>query len=333
MIKHFAAFLLGIIIDRIVGDPHSMPHPVRLMGRVIGWLDKRLLGDVKTPDEGKADTVNSRAEFVKGMILWIIVVALTFAVSFAIRFLTYMWSSYLGIIVEAVLIAYCLAAKSLRVESMKVKDALENESLEAGRYAVSMIVGRDVDSLDEAGVLRAAVETVAENTSDGVIAPMIYCFFGGSVLGLVYKAVNTMDSMLGYHNDRYEYFGKTAARMDDVFNCIPARISAVLMVLAAFVLGKEYSGKDAWRIFKRDRYNHKSPNSAQTESALAGALGLRLAGDASYFGKPVKKPYIGDFKRPIQGEDITRACRLMYAAQDICLILCCVVAAALYWIY
>lgn len=333
MIKHFAAFLLGIIIDRIVGDPHSMPHPVRLMGRVIGWLDKRLLGDVKTPDEGKADTVNSRAEFVKGLILWIIVVALTFAVSFAIRFLTYMWSPYLGIIVEAVLIAYCLAAKSLRVESMKVKDALENESLEAGRYAVSMIVGRDVDSLDEAGVLRAAVETVAENTSDGVIAPMIYCFFGGSVLGLVYKAVNTMDSMLGYHNDRYEYFGKTAARMDDVFNYIPARISAVLMVLAAFVLGKEYSGKDAWRIFKRDRYNHKSPNSAQTESALAGALGLRLAGDASYFGKPVKKPYIGDFKRPIQGEDITRACRLMYAAQDICLILCCVVAAALYWIY
>ena len=329
MIEHFVAFLLGILIDRIVGDPHWMPHPVRLMGRVIGLLDKALLGDVKSDDAAR----NPRAEFVKGLVLWVIVVALTFAFGFAIWFGAYLINPFLGIAVEAVLIAYCLAAKSLKVESMKVYDALENEGLEAGRPAVSMIVGRDTDCLDEAGVIRAAVETVAENTSDGVIAPMIYCFLGGSVFGLVYKAVNTMDSMLGYHNDRYEYFGKAAAKMDDVFNYIPARISALLMVLAAFVLGKEYSGKDAWRIWLRDRYNHKSPNSAQTESVLAGAMGLRLAGDASYFGKIVKKPFIGDEVRSIEKADILRACRLMYRTEALCVVVSLVIAIALCFLY
>ena len=333
MIEHFIAFFIGILIDRIVGDPHKMPHPVRLMGRVIALLDKAFMGEKKSPGDEEvgvaADTKrNAGAEFVKGLILWVIVVMLTFTVGSVIWFFTYLPSSYLGIAVEAVLIAYCLAAKSLKVESMKVCHALEDEGLDAGRKAVSMIVGRDTKAFDEEGVVRAAVETVAENTSDGVIAPMIYCFLGGAVFGLVYKAVNTMDSMLGYHNDRYEYFGKAAAKMDDVFNYIPARVSALLMIGASFIMGKEYSEKDAVRIFKRDRYNHKSPNSAQTESVLSGALRIRLAGDASYFGKVVKKPFIGDDIRPVEKRDIKRACRLMYATETLCVIVLMVLALA-----
>ncbi len=324
MIEHFIAFFIGFLIDRIVGDPHRMPHPVRLMGRVIGLLDKAFLGSDKS-DRPR----DEKAEFIKGTFLWMVVVLLTYVIGFAIWFGTYFFNKYLGIAVEAVLIAYCLAAKSLKAESMKVHEALEKEGLESGRRAVSMIVGRDVNVLDEAGVIKAAVETVAENTSDGVIAPMIYCFLGGSVFGLVYKAVNTMDSMLGYHNDRYEYFGKTAAKMDDVFNYIPARISALLMIGASFIMGKEYSGKGAVRIFKRDRYNHKSPNSAQTESVLAGALSVRLAGDASYFGKMVKKPFIGDDIRPVERADIPRACKLMYGTELLCVILLSALALAI----
>ncbi|WP_026520328.1 adenosylcobinamide-phosphate synthase CbiB [Butyrivibrio sp. FCS006] len=324
MIEHFIAFFIGFLIDRIVGDPHRMPHPVRLMGRVISFLEKVFLGK-ETKDKAR----NTKKEFCLGALLWVIVVTLTFVVGFAIWFFTHLYSSYLGIAVEAILTAYCLAAKSLKDESMKVYDALEKDGLDAGRAAVSMIVGRDTDVLDEDGVVRAAVETVAENTSDGVIAPLIYCFLGGAVFGLVYKAVNTMDSMLGYHNDRYEYFGKFAAKMDDVFNYIPARISALLMIGASFFLGKEYSAKGAAKIFKRDRYNHKSPNSAQTESVLAGALSVRLAGDASYFGKVVKKPYIGDDDRPIERRDIKRACRLMYGTESLCIVLMVILAVVL----
>lgn len=334
MIEHFIAFFIGVLIDRIVGDPHKMPHPVRLMGRVIGLLDKAFMGErISAGNENTgagSDLQRSpKSEFFKGLILWVIVITLTFAAGFAIWFFTHLCSSWLGIAVEAVLTAYCLAAKSLKVESMKVYDALEKDGLESGRKAVSMIVGRDTDVLDETGVIKAAVETVAENTSDGVIAPMIYCFLGGSVFGLVYKAVNTMDSMLGYHNDRYEYFGKVAAKMDDVFNYIPARISALFMIGASALLGKEYSAKGAVSVFKRDRYNHKSPNSAQTESVLAGALSVRLAGDASYFGKVVKKPFIGDDIRPVERKDIPRACRLMYATETLCVIVLMVLALAI----
>lgn len=196
---------------------------------------------------------------------------------------------YVGVIAEAVMTWQILATKCLRVESMRVYDALRTDGVDAGRRAVSMIVGRDTSVLDAAGVTRAAVETIAENTSDGVIAPMLYTAIGGPVLGFVYKAVNTMDSMLGYKNDKYMYFGRFAARLDDVVNFIPARISAYLMIAAAFIGGRHFDGKNAYRIFKRDRFNHASPNSAQTESVCAGALRVQLAGDAVYFGKLVKK--------------------------------------------
>ena len=215
-----------------------------------------------------------------------------------------------------------LAAKCLKTESMNVYHCLKHESLEASRRAVSMIVGRDTNVLDEIGVAKAAIETVAENTSDGVIAPMLYTAIGGPVLGLLYKAVNTMDSMVGYKNERYLYFGRAAAKLDDVANYIPARLSAYMMILAAYCGGKDYSGRQAFAIWKRDNRKHASPNSAQTEAACAGALGIRLAGDACYFGKILKKPYIGDALRPVEFEDIRRANHLMYGTAWICQILC-----------
>ncbi len=203
-----------------------------------------------------------------------------------------------------------LATRSLRDESRKVYDALKTGDMEKSRYAVSMIVGRDTQSLSREGVTKAAVETVAENTSDGIIAPLFYMMIGGAVLGFAYKAVNTMDSMVGYKNDRYRYFGTAAARLDDVLNFIPARLSAGIMILAAALAG--FDGKNAWKIFRRDRLRHASPNSAQTEAVMAGALRIQLAGDAWYFGELHKKPFIGDPLRTVEIEDILRSHRLMY---------------------
>ena len=228
----------------------------------------------------------------------------------------------IGMVVEAVMTYQILAARCLQVESGKVWKQLKAGNVEAAREAVSMIVGRDTQNLTEEGVAKAAIETVAENTSDGVIAPMLYMALGGPVLGFLYKAVNTMDSMVGYKNDRYLHFGRAAAKLDDVVNFLPARISALLMIGAAFLSGKSYNGRQAWRIWHRDSRKHASPNSAQTESVCAGALEIQLAGDASYFGKVVKKPYIGDPKRQVEYEDIRRANRLMNRTAWICELLC-----------
>lgn len=257
-------------------------------------------------------------KYKRGMLLAFTVIFATFAISVIIIVAAYSINLYAGLIAEAVMTWQILATKCLRVESMRVYDALKTDGVDAGRRAVSMIVGRDTSVLDAAGVTRAAVETIAENTSDGVIAPMFYTAIGGPVLGFVYKAVNTMDSMLGYKNDKYMYFGRFAARLDDVVNFIPARISAYLMIAAAFIGGRQFDGKNAYSIFKRDRFNHASPNSAQTESVCAGALRVQLAGDAVYFGKLVKKKYIGDGLREIEYEDIKRANRLMYITAFLC---------------
>ena len=236
--------------------------------------------------------------------------------------------------VESIMTYQILAVRSLKVESMKVYDALQTGTIEDARRAVSMIVGRDTACLDEAGVTKAAVETVAENTSDGVIAPMIALAVGGPFLGFLYKAVNTMDSMIGYKNDRYLLFGRTAAKLDDVVNYLPARISAYLMIAAAYLAGRDFDGTRAFSVYRRDRRKHASPNSAHTEAVCAGALGVRLAGDASYFGKIVKKPYIGDDVRPVEISDIRRANRLLYVTAFLCeaillvllIVVCAVVA-------
>lgn len=315
MCYHIFAFIAGFVLDLLIGDPHFIPHPVRLIGSLISFCDKRLNCDAGyNISEKKLNLI----KYKRGMLLAFTVIFATFAMSVIIIVAAYSINLYAGVIAEAVMTWQILATKCLRVESMRVYDALKTDGVDAGRRAVSMIVGRDTSVLDAAGVTRAAVETIAENTSDGVIAPMLYTAIGGPVLGFVYKAVNTMDSMLGYKNDKYMYFGRFAARLDDVVNFIPARISAYLMIAAAFIGGMQFDGKNAYRIFKRDRFNHASPNSAQTESVCAGALRVQLAGDAVYFGKLVKKKYIGDGLREIEYEDIKRANRLMYITAFLC---------------
>ena len=315
---HMTAFFFGFLLDMLLGDPYCFPHPIRLIGSLIAKLEKSFLGEANG---------NKEKELQKGVWLVLIVLSVVTVVCALILGLAYRLNAYLGLIIEAVMTYQILAAKCLKVESMKVYKCLKEQDIQAARKAVSMIVGRDTECLDEEGVAKAAVETVAENTSDGVIAPMFYTALGGPVLGFFYKAVNTMDSMVGYKNDKYLYFGRAAAKLDDFVNYIPARISAYLMIAAAGISGKCFSGKEAGRIYRRDNRNHASPNSAQTESVCAGALGIQLAGDASYFGKLVKKPYIGDAGRAIEYEDIKRVNRLMYVTAWMSEILCLLIMA------
>lgn len=317
---HLAAILAGYLLDLCLGDPHSMPHPVRAIGNLIVWLEKYL-----RPAGKKHAT--ERGERRAGVLFVCLVLLVTGSVAGAILWISRLGGIWIQTVVEAVMTYYLLAARSLRDESMAVCRKLEAGEIEEARYAVSMIVGRDTKPLSEAGIARAAVETVAENASDGVIAPLFYLAIGGPLLGWLYKAVNTMDSMVGYKNDRYLHFGRAAAKLDDLVNLIPSRLAALLLIVAAYLL--RYDGKNAYRIWRRDRRNHKSPNSAQTESACAGALGLRLAGDAWYFGKLVPKPYIGDEIHPIEPQDIRRVNRLMYGAAGIMGLLALVMRAVI----
>ena len=305
------ALLIGFGMDLILGDPHGFPHPVIAIGKLISGLEKRLR---------RLFPATVRGENIAGGVLWVLVAGLSTLVPAVVLWGCRLVSPWLRLVVESVMCWQILATKSLRVESMKVYTALETGDLQASRYAVSMIVGRDVSRLDEAGVARAAVETVAENTSDGVVAPMVFLALGGAPLGFFYKAVNTMDSMLGYVEPPYKNIGLVPARLDDVMNFLPARLSALLMLAAGALLGMD--AKQGWKIFRRDRFNHASPNSAQTESVCAGLLGLRLAGDAWYHGVLHKKPYIGDALRDIEHRDIPRACRLLYGTAFLALAVC-----------
>lgn len=314
LVRHLTALLCGYILDLAVGDPHGIPHPVAAIGRLISALERKLY-----PKTGER---NPGREQRKGALLCAGVMICTFAVTAAVTVLSYLLHPLAGIAAEAVLTCYILAARSLCEESMKVYRDLEQGDIGKARRDLSMIVGRDTAELNEDAVIRAAVETVAENTSDGVIAPLIYTVAGGPAAGMLYKAVNTMDSMLGYHNERYEYFGKCAALLDDAANFIPSRASALLMIAASAVLSlfsRTFDAGGSYRIWRRDRRNHKSPNAAQTESACAGALGLKLGGDSCYGGVLVRKPCIGDGKRAIEREDIRRANLLMFAAEFLAL--------------
>ena len=315
---HILAFGAGFLLDQIFGDPYFLPHPIRGIGWLIAKTEKALRSG--NPEEDSPE--REAAERRQGKLLVVSVLLLTGMFTALILVGAYALYPRIGMVVEAVMTYQILAARCLQVESGKVWKHLKAGNPEAAREAVSMIVGRDTQNLTEEGVAKAAIETVAENTSDGVIAPMLYTALGGPVLGFLYKAVNTMDSMVGYKNDRYLHFGRAAAKLDDVVNFFPARISAYLMILSAFVGGSAYDGKRAFQIHRRDRRNHASPNSAQTESACAGALGIRLAGDASYFGKVVKKPYIGDAVRKVEFEDIKRINHLMYLTAWLCELLC-----------
>ena len=301
----------GFCIDLLVGDPHGFPHPVVAIGKLIAALEARLR---------RLFPKTARGEVWAGGALWLLVAGLATAVPFLVLRVCGHISPWLRLGVESLMCWQILATKSLRDESMKVYAALERGGLDAARRAVSMIVGRDTQDLTDAGVTRAAVETVAENTSDGVVAPLLYLALGGAPLGFFYKAVNTMDSMLGYVEPPYRNIGRFPAKMDDAANFIPARLSALLMLAAGALLGMDV--KNGWRIFRRDRYKHASPNSAQTESVCAGLLGLRLAGNARYHGVLHQKPYIGDAKRPIAHADIPRACRLLYVTAALALLVC-----------
>ena len=308
------ALLIGFGIDLLIGDPHSIPHPVVGIGKLISFLEKGLRQMFPKTDGG---------EIAAGGVLWVLVVVICTALPAGILYLCHRISPWLRLTGESIMCWQILATKALKDESMKVYTALESGDLEKSRHAVSMIVGRDTARLDDAGVTRAAVETVAENTSDGVVAPMLFLALGGAPLGFFYKAVNTMDSMLGYVEPPYKNIGLVPAKMDDLANFIPSRLSALLMIAAGFLLGLD--GKNGWRIFRRDRFNHASPNSAQTESVCAGLLGVRLAGDAWYHGVLHKKKYIGDASREITHRDILLACRLLYLTAFLTLLLCTLV--------
>ena len=298
------AVILGFGFDLIVGDPQGWPHIVR----GYGWLVSNLEGWLYP-------LTNKR---VGGSLLVVLVLLASIFLPSLLLVLAWQVSPWLFLLIESLLCWQLLAVKSLRVESGPVYDSLIRGDLVGAREALSRIVGRDTAELDETGVTKAAVETVAENLADGVAAPLLYMLLGGSLLGCAYKAINTMDSMIAYKNDRYLEFGRTAARIDDIANYIPARLCALAMVASAALTGMN-PGR-AFKIWRRDRYNHASPNSAQTEAVMAGALGIELAGDAWYFGRLVKKPSIGDPIRPVEAKDILRAHRLLYMTSVLLLV-------------
>ena len=305
--KILCVCLIGMILDWIFGDPVWLYHPVRIIGKWISFLEK-ILRKFAGDQEG-----NEKKLLIAGGILWILVILASAAVPMGILYLAEKLSPCAAFVLECFWCYQLLAARSLGKESKKVYKKLIQDDLSGARLAVSMIVGRDTENLTVEGVTKAAVETVAENTNDGVIAPLIYMLIGGPILGFVYKAVNTMDSMLGYKNEKYLYFGRVAAKMDDVAGFIPARISALLMILASCLLGMD--GKNALWIWKRDRRKHASPNAAQTEAVCAGALQVQLAGDAWYFGKKHENDTIGDPIREIEPRDILRSEKLMIGTE------------------
>ncbi len=311
-------FVIGIafILDLIFGDPYWLLHPVCIIGKAISALEKMLRKIVKN-------------ELFAGTVLVLVISGLAFFVPFLILYLANTLNYYLAMGIEIYFCYQIFAVKSLKKESMKVYYPLnEGNNPEARKY-LSYIVGRDTQNLDAKGITKATVETIAENTTDGVVAPLFYMAIGGAPLAFLYKAINTMDSMIGYRNEKYEKFGKVAARLDDIANFIPARITALLMIAASALNGLDY--KNAFRMFLRDRKNHKSPNSAQTESVCAGALNVQLAGNAYYFGQLVHKPTIGDNNREIVAQDIVLTNKLMYTTSVLAVIAAMIVRGCIWW--
>lgn len=290
-----ASLIIGYILDQMIGDPRGWPHIVICFGKAISFFEKIFY--------------RMRNKRLGGTILWLCVIITCTGVPSLLLAAAWHISPWAYLVLDSLICWQLLAVKSLRVESLKVYQELEDGTLESARQAIHMIVGRDPEALDRTGIIKAAVETVAENTSDGVASPMFYMFIGGAAGGCLYKAVNTMDSMIGYKNARYEDFGRTAARMDDVFNFIPSRLCALFMIMASRLRG--FDAENARRIWRRDRRKHASPNAAQTESVMAGALDVQLAGDAIYSGRVLKKPFIGDDIRPVAAGDIISSHKIL----------------------
>lgn len=304
------AIVTGFILDLIFGDPHWLPHPICLIGNLISFLEKQLR---------KIFGFSNNGLLFGGALMVVIVLVLSFAVPLFILSFAYSVNPWLGFAIETIMCYQIFATKCLRDESVKVYYALSKNDIVDARLKLSWIVGRDTKELNAEEVTKGAVETVAENTADGIIAPMLCVFLGGAPLAFLYKGINTMDSVVGYKNDKYMYFGRCAAKLDDLANLIPARITGMVMILASYFLNLNTKG--AWKIFWRDRYNHLSPNSAMTESVTAGALNIQLGGDHYYFGKLVHKDTIGDNIRPVMAEDIVATNNLLYMTAVISLLL------------
>ena len=304
------AIVAGFVLDLIFGDPHWLPHPICLIGNMISFLDRHLR---------KLFGFSNNGLLFGGALMVVIVLMLSFFIPLSVLNIAYDFNPWVGFAIETIMCYQIFATKCLRDESMKVYYALQKNDIVDARLKLSWIVGRDTKELNAEEVTKGAVETVAENTADGIIAPMLYMFLGGAPLAFLYKGINTMDSMVGYKNDKYMYFGRCAAKLDDLANLIPARITGIVMILASYFLNLNFKG--AWKVFLRDRYNHLSPNSAMTESVTAGALNIQLGGDHYYFGKLVHKDTIGDNIRPVVAEDIVSTNNLLYMTAVLSLLL------------
>ena len=313
------SLLAAFILDMLFADPPAIPHPVVIIGKGISFLEKNLRAVFPDTPKGKR---------AAGGIMAALIPVTTFIISGGLCLLAWIASPVIFMVLHTFWCWQAIAVRGLAKEARNVRQYLTPEvRIEEARRAVGRIVGRDTGALDAAGVTKACVETVAENFSDGVMAPFFYMMIGGAPLALTYKSINTMDSMVGYKNETYIDFGRVPARLDDAAGYIPSRLGALLWIAAAALTGMNARG--AFRIWRRDCRNHASPNSAQTESACAGALGVQLAGPAYYFGEYYDKPTIGDALRPIEAEDITRTVRMLYAASILALILAAAVSAAL----
>ncbi|NOW22886.1 adenosylcobinamide-phosphate synthase [Clostridium butyricum] len=303
-------------MDLLIGDPNNPFHPVRGIGLLASKLEtifrKLLKNSLK----------------IAGLIVWIITIILTFAITYGIIFVCMKINKYLGIIVQGIIIYFCISAKGLVVEGYKVIKYLNEGNIEKSRKQLSYIVGRDTESLDSKGITRAVIETIAENMSDGVIAPILFAGIFGAAGSMAYKAVNTMDSMFGYKNEKYIKFGYFPAKLDDLFNYIPARVTGILIIISSFFLKRDY--KNSFKIYKRDRYNHTSPNSAHPEAAMAGALDIQLGGANYYFGKIVEKPVIGDKIKEIEINDVKKTAEILYLSAVMGFILMVIIKFIIY---
>lgn len=305
--------ILGFLLDLIVGDPQNPIHPIRIIGSLCKTVEKFFRSILK------------RYLKVAGLLTWILVVFIVFIFNYLLLKVTYRINPSVTMILGSVMIYFCISTKALKIEGLKVVKYVIKDDIEGARKQLSYIVGRDTKNLDKESILKAVVETVAENMSDGVIAPLFYAGIGGAPLAFLYKAVNTMDSMFGYKNDKYIEFGYFPAKLDDVFNYIPARLSGYFIVVVSFILGLDY--KNSFKIYKRDKNNHSSPNSAHPEAAVAGALNVQLGGPNYYFGKFVEKQTIGDDREKIDINKVNNTNNILYCSA----VLGCIMALIINW--
>ena len=307
----FIKIWIAYVLDLIFGDPQNVVHPVQVIGKIISAGEKVLL--------------RKKYKFLAGAVLNIFTVSITYTLMYLIS--KSVKISVFFMIIEIYLMYTIFSINSLAREGNRVYRILKEGDIEKARKDLSYLVSRDTEMMDEKMIIRSTMETISENTVDGIVAPMFYMFLGGMPLAMAYKAINTLDSMVGYKNEKYMDFGKFSAKVDDAVNFIPARITGILIVLASMILGYDY--KNSLKIFIRDRKNHSSPNSAHSEASVAGALGVQFGGKVSYFGKEINKPTIGDKIKDFELEDIRKNIRIMYVTSFLSLVMFSVISVGI----